>query len=623
MQVHGGTWWATTVVVTIALATTLNVKEGCALEEADARSTSDEHFCSANSECSRSPSALRGSRGLTAVPCGQVWADSNTGSGWCGLGAADPPTVLSGTSFLLDPTASEDELWETIAYGLLPPDVSAAGVPVQESKVSTRFGQHELGQVQVQEQEQEQEQTDEHHFVFHASRQGAVDLAFDLSDIPPRRTTTLLTIANLVTKLRAEEADGRIEEERVRSALETDGSEEGRTRSALGQDSRSKKGRARSALYYSAQVIEFRDGKLARAVDAPVVSSIAHQLADAARNISGRVQANIWLASANACTPLHLDERANLLAVMTGRKRVVLYPPAAATAAGLFPWASSVARSARAGTDGTLLRKGGGGEDGSGNALPSLGGHPAAEVVLERGDALFIPPFWLHHVCNVVPSLSVSVWRDSGTQHERASILNSLFDSSRLPFSPTWTVCDRVAASVALCKLLAGESFSRLATHVEARYVMARVLQQQHQQRHDASKSHALPLAATTEWDGCPVETTQLITTLNRLWPTSKSASASADDQGAPASSSSPADDGGALALQMVRWVDNAKRALGTLAIGDDFVQTIVLANAFESMLLFSFDASGGARGRDASVASSKAHAVARVAASLGSWFTS
>ena len=74
----------------------------------------------------------------------------------------------------------------------------------------------------------------------------------------------------------------------------------------------------------------------------------------------------------------------------------------------------------------------------------------------------------------------------------------------------------------------------------------------------------------------------------------------------------------GVLALRMASWVDAATKALDTLA-GDDFVQTIVLANAFESMLLHAFDSSG-LEGKDSSVAA-KAHAMARVASSLGSWF--
>jgi hypothetical protein len=193
--------------------------------------------------------------------------------------------------------------------------------------------------------------------------------------------------------------------------------------------------------YYSAQMAEARDGSIQRAVDSPLGRALAGHLLHLG-TAGGASQANVFVATAGSCTPLHYDAGPNLLSHLVGRKRAVLYPPAAATGARLAPWVSAVARSARAGFDGTA------------DAAAPLGGHAAWVFDLDPGDSLFIPAYWLHHICvgSASGAASVAVWAESAEQAAGRALLNS-----PLPFPANWPTSDAVSGIMLLSELLAGD----------------------------------------------------------------------------------------------------------------------------------------------------------------------
>lgn len=120
----------------------------------------------------------------TRVSCNPVWSPlENTGGmrGWCGVGASDTPTVLTSIS-LLGPLESNIDPWVMLAEGLLPSSVAAAGVPVFKSKETWR-------------------DTRQHPFMFHSPRPGPVDVALNLSMLPPRRIPVTLTLTELISRL--------------------------------------------------------------------------------------------------------------------------------------------------------------------------------------------------------------------------------------------------------------------------------------------------------------------------------------------------------------------------------------------------------------------------------------
>jgi hypothetical protein len=115
------------------------------------------------------------------------------------------------------------------------------------------------------------------------------------------------------------------------------------------------------------------------------------------------VNSRFWLGPAGTCAPLHRDVAENIFVQLVGRKRFLLYPPAAS------PWLYSHAiRSAlpnfsrfdpnRPDYDRFPLSR----------AVEPL------ELVLGPGDALYLPSRWWHHVRALDVSASVNFWFADG-----------------------------------------------------------------------------------------------------------------------------------------------------------------------------------------------------------------
>jgi hypothetical protein len=406
----------------------------------------------------------------TSTPCDPVWT---AGGGWCGHDATHGPALLHQVRLFDHPPS-----WDDLRAGLLPA-AHADTVPVM------------VGDPRAP------------NFVFHG-RPGPMDSALNLSAFSLRRQTIPTPLNDTIDQL---EEDRNAHNPSTRTpATSTPG----------------------RLLYYSAPLLAYTNGELARTVGSPIAALLARRLDPVAKNVSGRLQANVWLGSTTSCTPLHLDERSNLMVVVRGAKTVVLYPPGAATAAGLLPRASTFARSTLAGINGSMDL---------GSPPITTGGHRGRVATLRAGDGLFIPPMWLHHVCNIEPSASISVWRDSAVQSRQEALF-----TTALLWPPDTTVAAKVRASIYLCRMLAGPWYAHFAAHMKARYTAVTPVPDAVEGR------HALCGVARPADD-----------TIDGLW-------------------SDPADQ-----ARVTRWLTAAREALDVH--NGDAVKSIVLGNAFEEML--------------------------------------
>ncbi|MBC7543757.1 MAG: cupin-like domain-containing protein, partial [Candidatus Sericytochromatia bacterium] len=107
--------------------------------------------------------------------------------------------------------------------------------------------------------------------------------------------------------------------------------------------------------------------------------------------------ANLWIGSGGNVSYLHFDPMENVLAMLCGRKKLVLIPPDQTH--HVYPiYDPDPLGSA------TDLRR------------PDFAKHPGlhlatySEVVLEAGEALFIPLGWWHHVASEGLNIAVNVW---------------------------------------------------------------------------------------------------------------------------------------------------------------------------------------------------------------------
>jgi lysine-specific demethylase 8 len=107
---------------------------------------------------------------------------------------------------------------------------------------------------------------------------------------------------------------------------------------------------------------------------------------------------NIWLGPANTVSPLHYDPGHNLLCQVFGSKLIRLYAPHETV--NLYPRTDSLLHNTSQ-IDVEQLDS---------TKFPKAVGVPYFEVVLQAGQALYIPPKYWHYVRSLSDSCSVSFW---------------------------------------------------------------------------------------------------------------------------------------------------------------------------------------------------------------------
>eukprot|EP00051_Salpingoeca_urceolata_P011868 m.147537 g.147537 ORF g.147537 m.147537 type:complete len:330 (-) comp17289_c0_seq3:340-1329(-) len=161
--------------------------------------------------------------------------------------------------------------------------------------------------------------------------------------------------------------------------------------------------------------------------------------------------ASLWLGGAGATTQLHYDLSHNCFVQVYGRKRFSLFDPDKAHLAQLFPELHPRARKSQAPYSALQL------------------GEPM-EIVLEPGDVLYVPPFFLHHVKALDCSASFNVFSFSAEE-----LLLRKQQRLPLPFESHWTAPEvQLALGVfidALTRAVAGADARQfIQKHIVPRY---------------------------------------------------------------------------------------------------------------------------------------------------------
>lgn len=154
---------------------------------------------------------------------------------------------------------------------------------------------------------------------------------------------------------------------------------------------------------------------------------------------------SVWLGSRNATTQLHYDGPHNLFIQVSGRKNWVILPPDQASAVHLYPELHPRARKSQ--VDFERLQSGDASVRAAFPRLEDL--RCGYQVELQAGEALYVPPFWLHHVSALDPSVSVNVFSRSAEQEAASAAASVPF-----PFEEAWPRGDKVAGLHAFLHLL-------------------------------------------------------------------------------------------------------------------------------------------------------------------------
>eukprot|EP00040_Diaphanoeca_grandis_P000749 m.16358 g.16358 ORF g.16358 m.16358 type:complete len:498 (+) comp11005_c0_seq1:287-1780(+) len=140
------------------------------------------------------------------------------------------------------------------------------------------------------------------------------------------------------------------------------------------------------------------------------------------------VQANLWIGAKGVETYTHYDASWNFFGQIHGSKRFTLFDPSV----NLYPYPCLHPHIGHAQaqwrTDNlTALQR---------HYPLFASSQPIAHVaVLERGDLLYVPPYWWHHVETLAPSVSLNVWSDAPSY----ITLNTIYQLP-IPFESEWSL---------------------------------------------------------------------------------------------------------------------------------------------------------------------------------------
>lgn len=217
-----------------------------------------------------------------------------------------------------------------------------------------------------------------------------------------------------------------------------------------------------SLVYGSQSLLHLKDGEVdERAAAKGPMPPLGSELVGALRQIGAGAtttlaSAALWLGSGGSVTPLHYDTSHNVYVQLHGAKRFQLLPPSAAAKAHLYP-------SLHPGYRQSLLDISAPGLAGfNGSSSQSRGGAvtvptakaaraslelaaSAVTVTLRPGDALILPPYWLHSVEALTEPghgvASVACWF-SAKDFLRTEAIYAV----RLPFQSNWDAVQRATA---------------------------------------------------------------------------------------------------------------------------------------------------------------------------------
>jgi ribosomal protein L16 Arg81 hydroxylase len=140
-------------------------------------------------------------------------------------------------------------------------------------------------------------------------------------------------------------------------------------------------------------------------------------------------QVNVWMGEAGVTSQAHYDASYNFFAQLVGRKRFLLFDPKEYKNLYMYPMLHPYARQSQVNLETPDLV-----------TFPNVPKARAIEAILEPGDVLYLPPYWLHHVTALDLSISVNVWSDS----EEQVIYNKQITKEPLPLDAEWDTAKRI-----------------------------------------------------------------------------------------------------------------------------------------------------------------------------------
>ena len=136
----------------------------------------------------------------------------------------------------------------------------------------------------------------------------------------------------------------------------------------------------------------------------------------------------VWMGRGRTVTHAHYDTSHNLYVQVAGRKHFTLWPPKEHEALRLFPSVHALHRQSSWGAP---------------THAEAAGSAERFAVTLEPGDALYLPPFYFHHVrAESDLSVSVAVWSDSEEAVRRDEL-----ERLPLPWEAGWGRADILLAA--------------------------------------------------------------------------------------------------------------------------------------------------------------------------------
>ncbi|ODN03338.1 Lysine-specific demethylase 8 [Orchesella cincta] len=112
------------------------------------------------------------------------------------------------------------------------------------------------------------------------------------------------------------------------------------------------------------------------------------------------VEINAWFGPADTISPTHYDPNHNILVQIFGSKIIRLFPPSESSKLKPHPESSLLFNTSQLDVE----------QDDLFVAHPEMKNAKHCDIILNAGEALYIPPKWWHYVKSLEPSFSVSFW---------------------------------------------------------------------------------------------------------------------------------------------------------------------------------------------------------------------
>lgn len=134
-------------------------------------------------------------------------------------------------------------------------------------------------------------------------------------------------------------------------------------------------------------------------------------------------EVNFWFGSEGVTAYTHYDTSHNLHTIIQGRKKFIIFPPSAYKYLKLYPSIHTFYRQVQVDILNLTQQE----------YRELLFETSIVEVVLRRGETLYIPPYWFHCVVTLQPTISLNVW----SQSEAFLSMEDIY-ALPIPFEEQW-----------------------------------------------------------------------------------------------------------------------------------------------------------------------------------------